>query len=287
MVTQRARDTAALVASIGVCKAEAAAVLEQRFATALRADETMPDYLLALELAGRSVQSAFDRLDELDDRHQQAKAERGGQAREVDRVAKRELYPQAVDVRRQIDAAFGREAGADLHTFTGRTPRTPSRLREHAERAVSRLGDPRRELPALLPGAGEPVDREIWKQRLEGPLGELIAADERLGRLQSELNAISGRRQQAMERFDAVYAESLRFVEATLAMAGLQGQRLKSLRPRYLRRRLALWARKKREARARRSAPSTAGATPARDPGSRPGVLAALSKWLKQRRVFG
>ncbi len=157
MVTRRARDTAALVASIRVHKADVGAALGRRFVPALRDGETAPDHELSLELAGRSVQLAFDRLDELDDRHYLAKAHRAHLAREVDRVAKQELYPQAVDVRRQIDAAFGREAGCDLHSFTGRTPRSAERLRQHVERAVSRLGNPHRVLPAAQTMAGEPV----------------------------------------------------------------------------------------------------------------------------------
>ncbi len=119
------------------------------------------------------MQLAFDRLDELDDRHFVAKAQRAFLAGEVDRLAKQELYPQAVDVRRQIDAAFGREAGCDIHTFTGRTPRSAARLQQHAERAVSRLGNKARELPAPRTMAGGPgaltaVSRWLKTRRVFG-----------------------------------------------------------------------------------------------------------------------
>ncbi len=298
MVTRRARDAAALVASIRVHKADVAAALGQRFAPTLQDGESVPDYELALELAGRSVQLAFDRLDELDDRHYVAKANSAHLAGAVDRLAKQELYPQAVDVRRQIDAAFGREVGSELHSFTGRTPRVAERLRQHVGRAVSRLGNPNRELPARQKTGG-PVDRgghpeggqmEQWQRRLEEPLGLLVAAGEELSRQRVELSAVSGERQQAMQHFDAVYAESLRFVEAAYAMAGIRGQMLKSLRPGYWRRHVARWARAKRQARAGRPAATATAAAEAPPAGaSRPlaGALAAVSRWLKSRRVFG
>ncbi len=297
MVTRRARDTAALVASIRVHKGDVGATLGRRFAPALRSGETVPDYELSLELAGRSVQLAFDRLDELDDRHFVAKGASAQLAREVDRVAKQELYPQAVDVRRQIDAAFGREAGGELHGFTGRTPRSAERLRRHVERAVSRLGNRNRRLSVHRAMLGEPVDRERWQRRLEEPLRGLVAAADELGQQQAVLNAVSDERQQAMQRFDAVYSESLRFVEATFAMAGIHGQRLKSLRPTYWRRRVARWARDKRQARSDRrlavAAVRPAEARPAETPpveGRRAqgeGAFAAVSRWLRARRIFG
>ena len=284
MVTRRARDAAALVASVRVHKQEVAAALGRRLAPALRQDEAMPDHELTLQLAGRSVQIAFDRLDELDDRHYFAKASCAHQAREVDRLAKRQLYPQAVDVRRQIDAAFGRQAGSRLHGFTGKTPRTAARLRRQAERAVSRLGNPGHELPGRQ-AAGATVERETWKRRLERPLRELAAAGDRLGRLRAELDAVSGRRRQAMEHFDAVYAESLRLVEASFVMAGIRGQRLKSLRSGPSRRGLARWAKKKRQARAGRTV-SAGEASPARaGRRSAAAAVAAVLRWLKNRRA--
>ncbi len=140
MVTRRARDTTALVASIRVYKADVAAAFRERFGPVLGPGETLPDYELALELAGRSVQRAFDRLDELDDRQFFAKSRRAVAACEVERLAKKELYPQAVGVRRQIDDAFGRQAGAEIHGFSGRTPRTPARLEAAGRLGVGRRG---------------------------------------------------------------------------------------------------------------------------------------------------
>ncbi len=277
MVTRRARDTAALLASIRVHKRGAAAVLDQRFAPALRAGEALPDHALTLELTGRSVQLAFDRLDALDDRHFLTKANRAHLARELDRLGRQQLYPEAVAVRRQIDAAFGRQAGSDLHTFVGKTPRTPSRLQKHVERAVSRLGNPHRELPVKIVD-GEPVDRQGWQRRLETPLRKLAAVDVDLSRAKAELNSVSGRRQQAMEHFDAVYREAFRLVEATFLMAGISKKMTKSLRSTAERRRLARWAKKKRQARAASAAGNAElqASRPAR-------LVVAVSDWLKRR----
>ncbi len=119
MVTRRAGETAALLAAVRVHKAEVGAGVRERFAPTLRDGEAMPDHELSLELAGRSVELAFERLDELDNRHRMAKGRRAEIAGEADRIAKEELYPVAVAARRRIDEAFGRRSGAELHTFTG------------------------------------------------------------------------------------------------------------------------------------------------------------------------
>ncbi len=284
MVTRRARDTAALLASIRIHKAQVAAALGERFTPALRQGETVPDLELTLELAGRSVELAFDRLDQLDDRHFLAKADRAHLARELAHVAKQELYPEAVAVRRQIDAAFGREAGSDLHTFTGKTPRTPARLQKHIERAVARLANPNRVLPPKTV-AGEPVDREGWRRRLDGPLRALAVVDDHLTRRKVELAALSGQRKQAMQHYDAVYAEAFRLVEAAFLMAGIGDRMVKSLRSYTERRRLARWARKKRAARDAAPAAVGEGEAPARRPSL--GAVAAVSGWLKRRWSLG
>ncbi len=289
MVTQRARETEALVASIRVHKAEVAAALRERLAPALRPGESLPDHELTLELAGRSVELAFDRLEELDERHRRAKAERAHFAGELERVAKQELYPRAVSVRRQIDDALGREAGSELHTFTGKTPRVTARLKAHVERAVSRLGGRRRELPATQ-DPGQPVDRAGWKRRLEAPLRALDEADEQLVRWTAELNAAGDRRQQAMQQFDAVYNEALHLAEAAYLMAGIGEKMIKSLRSGACRRRLARRARQKREARAggQDAGPAPSEARPAataRRPAA--GVVTAVSRWFRRLRGSG
>jgi hypothetical protein len=291
MVTRRARETAALVASIRVHKAEVAARLSERLTPPLRAGEAMPDHALTLELAGRSVQLALDRLEDLDGRHHFAKAVRAHQAREHDLVAKQELYPRAVAVRRQIDAALGRRAGSELHTFSGKTPRAVDRLKRHVERAVGRLGDPDRELPPGRPAADGPVDRRSWKRRLETPLEKLNEADERLSRLSADLDDVAHQRRLAMQRFDAVYGDALHLAEAVYRMAGLDRQAVKSLRSYVEHRRLAHDARRKREARGGRGAGALlaeGGETATTRPMSRPSYRAAavVGGWLRKRLAF-
>ncbi len=292
MVTRRARDAAALLASIRVHKARVATTLSERFTPALRAGEAIPDHELTLELAGRCVQRAYDHLEELDDLHCLAKADRAHFARELDRVAKQELYPEAVGVRRQIDAAFGRQAGSELHTFTGKTPRTASRLLKHVERAVSRLGNPNRVLP-LASVAGEPNDRAAWRLRLQTPWRKLTEIDDDLAQRTSLLNTLGGRRQRAMQHFDAVYADTFRLVEAAFLMAGIDPKMIKSLRSGIERRHLARRARKKRETRANGQATAGGAALPAEstpaEPTHRssPGAFATVSRWLKRRWILG
>ena len=126
MVTRRARDTAALVASVRVHKAEVAAALGSRWMPALRQDEAMPDHELTLDLAGRSVQAAFDRLDELDDRHHFAKASCAHEGREVDRLAT--VVGGRLRRRLELADAMARALTAVSGRFRGVAPSLASRM---------------------------------------------------------------------------------------------------------------------------------------------------------------
>ena len=61
-VVRAARDARSLASSIEVHKAAVAAGVVERLAPELAAGEAMPDHALTLELVGRSVESALERL---------------------------------------------------------------------------------------------------------------------------------------------------------------------------------------------------------------------------------
>ncbi|MCP3963924.1 MAG: hypothetical protein GY719_39310 [bacterium] len=296
MLTHRQKDMLELVASIRSYKGRVAEALRESLAPGLREGETLPDHEISLELIGRSVERAFDRLMKLDDEYDETKNQLTATRREVKRLVRKELYPQAVSVRRAIDSAFGKPRGALIHTFTGRTPRVPDRLTTHVQRALTRLRDPKRELPATrLPG--ELVDREGWIRRLDKPLRELVDAKKLRGRLESEVESLHLWRQRTMNEFDTEFAEALAHVESTFRLAGLGDQLIKNLRPYYRRRRLRKRARQKRAARADRkvtplqvvpAATTETSDTPAED-AHRPseGAVANVSKWLKEKTRLG
>ncbi len=297
-VIRRARDTSALVSSIQVHKADVAAAIERRFSPALRDGETQPDHQLTLELAGRSVQLACDRLEDLDHAYFSARGDRILLTAEVDRVVKKELYPKFVEVRRQINAAYGRKAASELHTVTGRTPRTAALLKLHTKSAIISLGQSNSAPSSRHIIAGEPVDHETWKRRLEKPYAKLTDLERQLSRRRAEVNTLSHRREQAKEHFDAVYAETYGLVKAAFLLAGAGQQTIKSLHPYMRRRRMASRARKEREARA--AAPASAGGAetpPAETPPAEAppteerrrtfkGAVATAWGWLKKSRAL-
>jgi hypothetical protein len=67
MVINRIRDTMELISAIESNKAVVAAILAERYGPELRDGETLPDWVLALELTGRDLLAALKRLIELDD----------------------------------------------------------------------------------------------------------------------------------------------------------------------------------------------------------------------------
>ena len=209
----------------------------------------------------------------------------------MQRLAREELYPEAVSVRRWIDAALGRKDGATLHTFTGKTPRNAEPLKLHVERAVKRLANPKHRLPARKT-FGEGVDYEAWRRRLEAPYRKLAEADQLRREKERQVTNLGRDRKEAMEEFDAVYAEALRYAEAALRMAGLPEKSIRGLRPYYQRRRLSKSARKKRQARAGRKAAEAATTKVAAEIGKEEekpseGAAVTAAAGSSNKRAFG
>lgn len=257
MVLRRIEDTMELVTSIESNKAGLATALAERYAPRLREGETLPDWVLTLELAARDVMAALQRLVELDDSvahavvaHEKLRIERYLLARD-------ELHPRAVAVRGSIALAFGRERGADLHAMKGRTRRKPQGLERQLRRMLKLLTDPDLELPPKK-NPHATVDRDGWIRQLQPGYLELVKLNRRFGPSEKALSSLVSDKRSAMKAFDAAYVPALRYAVAAFKMAGFDARRIRNLKPYYQRRRLSRLAREKRAARA-----TAAGAMPA------------------------
>ncbi|MCP3964180.1 MAG: hypothetical protein GY719_40640 [bacterium] len=276
MVIHRIEDTKALLSSIDVLKASIEEKLAERFEPRLRPGETLPDYGLALDLAGRDVQAALDRLVDLDDELFLKTVEREGLQQSREEILKEEVYPRLVNVRGAIDRAYERRGARLIHRMEGRTPRKPTDIEHVVENLLRVLGDPDATMP--LRKASAPRDqREEWLRLLAEP-HELARS---MGKEQKKCEGVIARlgifRRRAMDDFDQVYAQILRYVKAKLVLTGESTESLRHLRPHYQRRKMARQARQKREARAETR---SAAAEPERGKQVREAVRSTVAKWL-------
>lgn len=228
-----------------------------RYEAGLRDGETLPDPGLALELAGRAVQTAIDQLDEADRVYRDHVNARRSLVEAIHHVARAEIYPELKDVRQEIDLRYGREGGRQVHGIKGPTLRKPNRLHPQVSRTVRWLESG--ELPKPK-RPGPPGEREDWLARLK-------PGTDKLGRLLRDLvdsevleQALRRDRDYLLDAFDAEYAESLDYVRGVCKVSSIDTGWIRSLLPTVMIRRLAAKARLEREARAegRRKADSRA-----------------------------
>ncbi|MEM7586338.1 MAG: hypothetical protein AAF560_23300 [Acidobacteriota bacterium] len=249
MIRQRTKDTRALLASIEVFGKRAARGLDYRLAPELADGEALPDWRLSLDLVGRSVRTSIERLRAAERTYSAWQAKCAKQRREAEKLARHEVYPRVVGVRRLIDSQLGREAAFTVHGMQGKTLRKARRLHLQLSGMVATLesGNGDADSPLL---ACAPSDCEAWLQEIRPSYDRLTQALERLTVLElSELSAGDDKRL-AMKAFDADYGEALRLVQAAFAFAGLPAGAIEKLRAYHQRRTLKYRARKAREARA-------------------------------------
>jgi hypothetical protein len=239
------------VGAIESHKAAVAAGVQAKLVPVLRDGETAPDLTLALELTGRSVDAAADALARADRLY----CRRGDQRRLLQEacvlVARDEIYPELVDVRRSIEMRFGREAGRGLHRMKGNTRRKPRRQYPQLQKLVVALRESKKE--GVLP----PPIRPGPSRELEGWLGQLEPGYEKMTEMLDELEgrerieeSLRKDRDYELEVFDDVYAEALPFVRSAFKLGGRSEKVIRALRPVVLRRRLKRKARRESEARA-------------------------------------
>ncbi len=248
MVRQRIGDTRALLSAIEVFGPQVAAGLGNRLTSELTDGEALPDFGLSLALVGRSVNSTLDRLRKAEWQCIESGSKSAKARRSSERLARHEVYPRAVSVRRLIDSRLGKEEGRRVHGMVGKTLRKPRRLYFQLQHLVRSL-DRSEELPTPLL-AGLEANGETW-------LREIEPGYRRLTKLLAELETCELREQgardektAAMSEFDATYREALRMVQAACALSG-HGDRLTNrLRSYATRRLLSRRARQQRQARA-------------------------------------
>ncbi len=237
-------------ASVEAFKDGAADTLGERFAAELRAGEAMPDQALALELVARSVKSALAVLTAAESKYIRLGISRTGERRECERVAREELSPRIVQLRRTIDALYGKEEGAWIHGIKGKTRRKPGRVLPQARELLDTLEAERRQplATARRPIAGS--ERQSWLCQVKPAHDRLAALIKETERLERTEEYARGVRDLALERFDAVYAEALAFALAVYRLAGSSERAIRKLRPAVERRRLVREAGRERDARA-------------------------------------
>ncbi|MCP3957497.1 MAG: hypothetical protein GY719_06560 [bacterium] len=281
-VSDRSKDVYALCASIERRKAGAAAGMGSRFEGVLREGEVLPDHALSLDLAGRSLLAALDGLMAAEDRYCGGGVARGQHRGECERVAREELYPKVVDVRRTIDAAFGRKDGRWIHGLHGKTRRKARRQCNQVRRMVLALEARGRELPEPRV-AGFAADRDVWLKLVKPPFEKLVAMLRELDRLEGAEVEAREQLEVAIGELDDEYLEVLRYAEALYALGDVSARSIWNLRSYVQRRRLRRHAHSKREARSARKArtPEKPGRPAARPAGS---VVTVLAEWLGWRR---
>ncbi len=297
MVLHRVKDTMALVDSITAHKGQLAATLAERYVPKLEEGETLPDYVLTLELAAREVKAALKHLLASDDAVDRASVKRDLKRRECNALATGELQPRAMSVRGAIDQAFGREVGRDLHGMKGQTRRRSPLLLKQLRRLVLLLEDTDVELPPPKnPHAY--VDRPRWAQQLVKPYHTLSQLNREVERLRDHVvPGLILDKHTAMDAFDAIYADGLRLVTTHFRAVRFDLKLIKNLKPYYRRRRLSRRAGSKREARAAARGEAAAAETTAIEtteeawPPERETEQVAVSqtvmRWLKKNRLFG
>ncbi len=287
MVLHRTKDAMELVSSIRAHKGRLAAAVAERYASRLREGESLPDYALQLELAGRDVKAALKRLIELDDQVDDAEVERDLLRLERNALAVEELYPRAVAVRGEIDLAFGREEGRHFHGMRGKTRRRAPLLLEQLRPLVIRLKNRKR-----LPVRANPharVDRHRWIRMLMPHYRKLTQLNSEVERLRDHVvPGLILHKSAAMRAFDDAYGDALRLVTATYRLARLDPRLIQRLKPYYRRRRLSRQAKNKRQARAVAEARAAAAKPrPAGRENARVAVSKTVMQWLDKHRLFG
>ncbi len=249
MVLQRAADTRAVQASIEVFKSHIVAGLDTRLVPELGDGEMLPDFGLSLDLVGRSVASAFGQLQKADRRCGTLQVRCAAVRRQTEQLARQEVYPRVVSVRKLIDAQLGKADGFDVHRMQGKTLRKARRLHGQLQFLVWALEDGHSELPRpLLDGMA--ADRETWLGAIKPGYDRLTERLDELTDLELGVEAARDEKHEALAAFDAAYGEALRWLQATMAFAGCSGTFTAKLRAYHQRRTLAHRARQARAARA-------------------------------------
>ncbi len=243
-VERRSEMARAFCASVKTFKEAASSGFGERFAVELRAGEPVPDHALALELVARSVVSTMAVLTTAESKYVRLGSQRVSERAQSERIARRELNPGMVLLRRSIESDYGREKGAQIHGLEGKTLRKPRRVLRQARDLLDALKteDPRRPIPRS--------ERAAWLRQVEPAYGRLVASIQQIERLERKEEFACAVRDLALEKFDAVYGEAFAYARTVYRLAGLGERIIAKLRPNAEHRRLIREAGQERQARA-------------------------------------
>ncbi len=193
--------------------------------------------------------SALERLQAAERRYINGGLELAAVRRKSEQLARHEVYPQVVLVRRMIDAQLGREKGRSVHGMSGKTLRKARRLHGQLQYLVWALEDRRQELPDPLIESLA-AERQVCLRKVKPGYERLTALLDELADLEALEQLARDDKNEAIRKFDQTYGEARRLVEASFAFAGVGGKLTRMLRSYVHRRRMIRDARRKREARA-------------------------------------
>lgn len=280
MFMRRVKDARAFASSIEVHAETVATAIHERLTPVLRAEgEAVPDHGMTLELVARSVQAALEALRHDHHGYVEQTARCNRLSSDCDRIARQEVYPQAVCLRRLLEAHFGKRESRVLHAFRGRIPNWRDGLREQVGHTLDLLRGAGSTLPEPTV-AGARADLAGWIRLIEGPYEALIEELDELTAQNCQREALGDRRRAAMKTFDETLHESRAVAEALFSLAGCPKRFGKNMRAYYERRWLSRWARQRREARRQGAGHSGVAAGGDRRRG---GMVANLSTWLTSR----
>lgn len=151
------------------------------------------------------------------------------------REAMAELRQRLVELRRAVDVVYGRNATREFLGLEGRTARDSVRLLREGQRALDRIGDPKRSRPEPRP-PHQQLDWDVWYERVRGPLEKLNAVAGKLDLDLKESQMATDFKTLDLERYDREVGAAGRWLSATYQLLGYEPAR-KNLLPESRKRR--------------------------------------------------
>ncbi len=186
----------------------------------LREGETMPDVELLQLLMQRALARRCRRMSEagealLDERQDAAEQQKAAAAE----AGRTRTYVR--DLRTTLQGRFGRERTSDFLGLRGATRRDPVDLQRQADRAVRRLRDEQKALPAAGLGAKE-LDRESYAAPLADHAAALRQARVRVTAAGKRVDYALVIKDRALEDYNDVFFKVTTWFEALYRLIGFE-----------------------------------------------------------------
>ncbi len=195
-----------------------ARALEELVAPVLDDGKPMPDFVYLQQLLAAALEKRWRRLSRTDEACHDARAQRHALIGERDDEAS-ELYSEVVDLRTVLRGRFGAEPARRLIGLRGDTSRDPVALKRQADRAVRRLRDTGRPLPASR-GRVSKAERFRWAAPVARAAEALRATVGRVNDAVKRLKAARLERRRALESFNLGFGHIAGLFEALYRTVG-------------------------------------------------------------------